>query len=391
MLRWPTIPPLPRNVKILGLASLLNDIATEMVYPLLPAFLMTVLGGNRLELGVIEGVADSVSSLLRLWSGAWSDRAGWRKGFVVIGYGVAAVVRPLAGLALVPWHLFAIRTTDRIGKGIRASPRDALIADSSDPSIRGWAFGFHQAMDHLGAAIGPALAALFLWLWPEQLRTLFLITLVPGIAVVVLLTFALREVPHQHPAADGPRLSLAPFGWPFRSYLAAIVLFTLGNSSDAFLLVRAGELGVSKALLPLLWCAFHIVKSGANFLAGAASDRLGPKPLLIAGWIAYGAAYLLFAAAANAWQVAVIFLFYGFIFSLTEPAEKAMVSMLTTPDRKGLAFGWFNFAVGVAALPSSILFGWLYQDYGVWMAFGFGAAMALVAAAVLAWVSPVRR
>jgi MFS family permease len=166
-----------------------------------------------------------------------------------------------------------------------------------------------------------------------------------------------------------------------------MALFTLGNSSDAFLLVRAGELGVHEALLPLLWCAFHIVKSGTNFLAGAASDRLGPKPLLIAGWIAYGAAYLLFAAATNAWQVAAIFLFYGFIFSLTEPAAKAMVSVLTTPERKGLAFGWFNFAVGLAALPSSIVFGWLYQDYGVWTAFGFGAAMAAVAALVLAAVA----
>jgi MFS family permease len=376
-------PHLPTNVKLLGVASLLNDVASEMIFPLLPAFFIGVLHGDKSLLGLMEGAADSVGSLLKLWSGAWSDRAGWRKGFVVFGYGVAAVTRPLAGMVGTPWQLIGIRVTDRIGKGVRTSPRDALIADSTDPAIRGRAFGFHQAMDHLGAAIGPLLATLFLLLWPEQLRALFLLAVIPGLAVVALLLFGLREVPSKKPAAEHLHLTIKPFGWRFRFYLFALVLFTLGNSSDAFVLVRAGELGVSKTYLPLLWCAFHVVKSSANLLAGRASDHLGPRPVLIAGWALYGAAYLAFAFADNSWEAWVIFLSYGFIYSLTEPASKAFVGHLTPSERKGLAFGWFNFAVGIAALPSSLIFGWLYQQFGGFVAFGWGAAMAMLAATIL--------
>src|SRR5438128_12645492 len=186
---------LPRNVKVLGGASLLNDIASEMIFPLLPTFLLTVLRGNLFYLGVIEGAADSVSSLLKLWSGGRSDQAGRRKGFVLFGYSLAAVARPLIGVIVAPWQLFFLRVGDRIGKGVRSSPRDALIADSTDPSIRGRAFGFHRAMDHLGAAVGPILATLFLLVWPDQLRPLFLLTIIPGLSVVGLLVFGLREVP----------------------------------------------------------------------------------------------------------------------------------------------------------------------------------------------------
>jgi sugar phosphate permease len=177
----PSGQPLPRNVKVLGLASLLNDTASEMIFPLLPGFLLTVLLGNRFYLGVIEGAAGSVASLLKLWSGGRSDQAGRRKGFVLFGYSLAAVTRPLIGVIVAPWQLFVVRVGDRIGKGVRTSPRDALIADSTDPSIRGRAFGFHRAMDHLGAALGPLLAAGLLWLWPGELRTLFLLTVLPGL------------------------------------------------------------------------------------------------------------------------------------------------------------------------------------------------------------------
>ncbi len=266
---------LPRNVKLLGVASLLNDVASEIIYPLMPQFLITVLGGNRFHLGIIEGVAESISSVLKLGAGGWSDKVGQRKGFVIIGYALAAVSRPLIGVVTAPWQLFAARTADRIGKGLRTSPRDALIADSTDAEVRGRAFGFHRAMDHLGAAIGPILASVFLLAWPGQLRLLFLLTLVPGLAVVALLAFGLREKPLRTPPEERPRLTLKPFDRNFRLYLLALVVFTLGNSSDAFLLVRAGELGVPTALLPLLWCAFHVVKSGGNLLAGHAVDKIG--------------------------------------------------------------------------------------------------------------------
>ena len=374
---------LPRNVKLLGTASLLNDVASEMIYPLMPQFLLTVLGGNRFQLGMIEGVADSVSSLLKLYSGAWSDRAERRKSFIVCGYMLAAVSRPLIGIVTVPWQLFAARTADRVGKGLRTSPRDALIAESTDSSMQGRAFGFHRAMDHLGAAIGPILAMAFLLLWPGELRLLFLLTLVPGLVVVGLLLVGLREQPVAKAPGQPSRLTLKPFSWNFRLYLLALVIFTLGNSSDAFLLVRAGELGIPTAMLPLLWFGFHIIKSAGNLLAGRAVDKFGPRRLIFAGWAIYAGIYLAFALATTAWQMCLFFLAYGLFFAVTEPAEKTLVTQLVGQQRKGLAFGWFNFAIGIAALPSSLLFGWLYERFDALAAFGWGAAMAILAAILM--------
>ncbi len=373
---------LPRNVKLLGLASLINDIASEMSYPLLPLFLISTLGGNRVQLGLIEGVAESAASLLKLWSGSWSDRVGRRKGFVLSGYALGGVARALLGLATAPWHMFVVRVADRIGKGIRTAPRDAVIADSTEPGIRGRAFGFHRAMDHLGAAIGPLLAAAFLWNDPGRLRTLFLLTIVPGLVVVALLVLGLRE-PGVSARQDRLRLTLAPFGRDFRVLLAALVVFTLGNASDAFLLVRAGELGVPTPQLPILWCVFHVAKSGGSLLAGRGVDRLGPRPLILTGWGVYALIYLAFALATSAWEVWALFLGYSLFYALTEPAEKALIAGLVGGERVGLAFGWYNFAIGVAALPSSLIFGALYQAFGPLTAFGWGAALAAIAALML--------
>lgn len=384
-------PPLHRNVKLLGWASCLNDIASEMIYPLLPQFLIMVLGGNRFYLGIIEGVAESGASLLKLWSGAWSDRAGRRRGFVIFGYAIAAVARPVIGLVLVPWQLFVARTGDRIGKGIRTSPRDAMIADSTDPDFRGRAFGFHRAMDHLGAAIGPVLAATFLWFWPGELRTLFLLTLLPGMIVVGLLVVGLRETTTTEPTKERPQLTLKPFDRKFRLYLLALVVFTLGNSSDAFLLVRASELGIPTAMLPLLWFAFHIVKSGGNLLAGGLVDRIGPRLPLIVGWLIYAGVYIAFGFATAAWHAWSLFLVYGVFYALTEPAEKTLIANLVGPEKKGLAFGWYNFAIGIAAFPSSLIFGGLYEEFGPLAAFGWGAGLALVASVILLCVQLPRK
>ena len=379
--------PLPRNVRLLGVASLLNDVASEMIFPLMPQFLIAVLGGTRFHLGIIEGVAESVSSLLKLLAGGWSDRAGQRKWFVIFGYAMAAVSRPLISVIMLPWQLFAARTADRVGKGLRTSPRDALIADSTSEDVRGRAFGFHRAMDHLGAAVGPILASVFLVVSPGQLRTLFLMTLIPGVAVVVLLVIGLREKTKRQLANDRLQLTLRPFDRNFRVYLLALVVFTLGNSSDAFLLVRAGELGVPTAFLPLLWCTFHFVKSGGNLLAGRAVDKFGPRPLILAGWTIYAVIYIAFALIDTAWQVWVVFWVYGLFYALTEPAEKTLVATLVGGERKGLAFGWFNFAIGIAALPSSLIFGWLYEEYGPLVAFGWGAGLSAIAAILLLCVS----
>ncbi|MCA9053056.1 MAG: MFS transporter [Planctomycetaceae bacterium] len=381
-------PRLPRNVRLLGWASLLNDIASEMVYPLLPQFLITVLGGTRMHLGVIEGIAESTASLLKLWSGALSDRLGRRKQLVVAGYSVACLVRPVMAMISAPWQLFLLRTTDRVGKGIRTSPRDALIADSTPPDQRGRAFGFHRAMDHLGAAIGPLLAMLFLWLRPDDLRTLFLLTLVPGLAVIAVVLFGLRETDSVTAPSEPVRLTLAPFGRSFRIFLVALVLFTLGNSSDAFLLVRAGELGVPTWQLPLLWLAFHLAKSGGNVWLGRWVDRVGARLPITIGWLIYALVYLAFGFADAAWHAWALFLVYALFYALTEPAEKSLVTELAGPERKGLAFGWFHFAIGVSALPSSLIFGVLYERSGAAVAFGWGAALSMLALGLLGFVSP---
>jgi len=380
---------LPRNVRILGWTSFLNDVASEMIYPLLPQFLIIVLGGNKFHLGIIEGTAESIASFNKLWAGAWSDRSGKRKSFILFGYSVAAIARPLIGLVTAPWQVFAVRFGDRIGKGVRTSPRDAMIADSTPEAMHGRAFGFHRSMDHLGAAVGPLLAAAFLWFYPGELRSLFLLAAIPGVVVLLLIIFGLRErdvVAKLDTAQPTKREQLVPlnrFDSRFRWYLLSLLLFTLGNSSDTFLLVRAGELGVPLYMLPVLWCAFNVVKSGANIYAGRLSDRIGAKRPIVVGWLAYAAIYVAFGFATSAWQAWALFLAYGFFYAVTEPAEKKLVVQLVGEHRRGLGFGWYHFTLGVAALPASLLFGWLYQTYGAPVAFTTGALLSVTASMVL--------
>lgn len=380
---------LPRNVRILGWTSFLNDVASEMIYPLLPQFLIMVLGGNKFHLGIIEGTAESIASFNKLWAGAWSDRSGKRKSFILFGYSVAAIARPLIGLVTAPWQVFAVRIGDRIGKGVRTSPRDAMIADSTPEAMHGRAFGFHRSMDHLGAAVGPLLAAAFLWFYPGELRILFLLAAIPGGVVLLLIIFGLRErdvVAKLDTAQPTKREQLVPlnrFDSRFRWYLLSLLLFTLGNSSDTFLLVRAGELGVPLYMLPVLWCAFHVVKSGANIYAGRLSDRIGAKRPIVVGWLAYAAIYVAFGFATSSWQAWALFLAYGFFYAVTEPAEKKLVVQLVGEHRRGLGFGWYHFTLGIAALPASLLFGWLYQTYGAPVAFTTGALLSVTASMVL--------
>lgn len=382
----PPPPPLPRNVKLLGLTSLLNDVASEMIFPLLPAFVKSLPGGNVFHLGLIEGVADSAASLLKLLSGALSDRSGRRKGFVVFGYTAAALARPAIAVVLAPWHLVLVRLAERIGKGVRTAPRDALIADSTEHGVRGRAFGFHRAMDHLGAAIGPLLAAAWLAWGPSDassLRWLFAASLAPGLVVVAIVMFGLRETRRAPEPIERSSSASAPFGAGFWVYLTALVVFTLGNSSDAFLLWRAEELGVAKPLLPILWCVFHIAKSGGNLLAGRLVDKIGPRPMIFGGWLLYAVIYLAFAFATSAWHVWGLFLAYAVFYAVTEPSEKTLVASLAADENRGQAFGWFNAALGIAALPASLGFGWLYKSWGPEAAFGSGAGLALLAALIL--------
>ena len=384
--------PLPRNVILLGWASLLNDVASEMLYPLLPTFLITVLGGNKAWLGTIDGIAETASSLLKLWSGARSDVTTSRKRFVVAGYGLAAIARPLMGLAGYPWQLLSLRVLDRLGKGIRTAPRDALIAEAAAEGTRGRAFGFHRAMDHLGAAIGPLLAFAFLWFWPNQLRLLFLLAIVPAIPILFLVSFGVREGRRAAPpSGDGVlKLSLKPFDGRFRLYLVALAIFTLGNSSDSFLLVRAGELGVPTAWLPVLWCVFHVAKSVLSYAAGQWIDRVGARPLIWVGWLIYALTYIAFAFATAAWHAWALFLVYAIFYALTEPSEKALVANLVGTEDRGLAYGWYNLTIGIGALPASMIFGFVYQSAGPLAAFGMGALLAALAALLLLGVSQTR-
>jgi MFS family permease len=392
---------LGRNVVTLAGVSLLTDVASEMSYPLLPIFLTTVLGASATALGAIEGVAESAASLLKLGSGWLSDRLPGRKLLVVIGYGLASLVKPLMGLTRTPGQVMAIRVADRVGKGIRTSPRDAVIADSVAPSIRGRAFGFHRAADNLGAVIGPLIAfALLRYGRGIDLRRVFLLTAIPAALSVALLVFGLREVARRPGEerdqsaglAAPPRASRAPgLGSRFWWLFVILVIFTLGNSSDVFLLLRATQLGVAPVLVPVLWALLNLVKALFNVPGGALSDRFGRRPLLVAGWGIYAAVYVGFGLAGAVWQVWVLFAAYGLYFGATEGVEKALVTDFVPAERRGAAFGFYNLAMGIAALPASLIFGELVDHAGARVAFLFGGGMALLAAVAICFVAPPGR
>lgn len=383
----PAPRPLGRNVVALSAVSFFTDVSSEMIYPLIPVFLTTVLGASASAVGVVEGAAESTAALLKLASGWLSDRVKKRKPLVVAGYALASIARPLIGLAQSVFQVAAIRVTDRIGKGIRTAPRDALIADSVDPAVRGRAFGFHRAADHAGAVAGPLIAFAVLRWEGVPLRRVFLFAAIPAVIAMIVLVVAVRETPRPAAAAEPLKLERG-LGSRFWAFLGVVLLFTLGNSTDAFLLLRAAELGVPVALAPLLWAMLHVVKSLSSTPGGALSDRIGRKPLIVAGWFVYAAVYLLFGRATAAWQAWALFAAYGIYFGLTEGVEKALVADLVPAARRGAAFGWYNLALGLGALPASILFGFIWDRAGAPVAFTFGAAMAALASLALVFVAP---
>lgn len=382
-----------RNVKLLALVSFFTDVASDMIYPLLPIFLSSVLGVSAAGLGLIEGLAESVSSLMRIPVGMWSDRLRRRKPYVVFGYLLASVVRPLVGVAQGAGQVLAIRLADRFGKGIRTAPRDALIADSVEASQRGYAFGLHRSADNLGAVVGPLIAWAVLGAGLTDLRGLFLWAALPGALAVgtLLLVREVRPAAAPVPADAAPARAPAPdapLGGAFRRYLGVLFLFTLSTSTDAFLLLRASQLGVPTALVPVLWAMLHVVKSGSAVVGGALSDRFGRRPLILGGWTVYAAVYLGFAHASAAWHAWALFLVYGLYFGMTEGVEKALVADLAPTTRRGTAFGWFNAVVGLAALPASVLFGVVWERFGSAAAFTMGAGVAAAAAVLFTLLVP---
>ena len=398
--------PLPRNVKALGVVSLFADVSSDMIFPLLPLFLTSVLGASGAMLGMIEGLAETVAAMLKLASGWWSDRVRSRKPLVVAGYGISALVRPVIALATFPWHVLAGRVADRVGKGIRSSPRDALIADVTPIADRGRAYGFHRAADNFGAVLGPLVAWLMLQQSGLELRTVFLWASLPAFLSVIVLLVFVREVgvgkrapeadakrtAHTEVAASATPASAAsqPLGGSFWRYVAVLFVFTLGCSTDAFLLLRSSQIGVPVALIPILWAAHNLVRSLAGVPGGRLSDRIGRRAPIIAGWAIYAAVYILFAFASEAWHAWALMLAYGLYFGLTEGAEKALVADLVPAARRGAAFGWFNFVTGVAALPASVLFGVVWDRVGPLAAFSMGASLAAAATVGLLVLVPRR-
>ena len=379
------------NVLVLGLVSFFTDVSSEMIYPLLPMFVATLPGGSAAFLGLIEGAAETTAALLKLVSGSYSDRVASRKGLVLWGYGVSAIARPLIALATAPLGVLLVRMSDRVGKGLRTSPRDALIADSTPASGRGKAYGFHRSMDHAGAVIGPLLASAALFLLANDLRTVFWLAAIPGLLAVILIILKVREAPREA-AVRSPAKRMLPGALPhgpIRGYLAILLLFTLGNSSDAFLLLKASRSGMSASGVALLWTAFHLVKMLATMPFGALSDRIGRKKVIICGWAVYALSYCGFALAESRWQVCGVFLFYGIFYGLTEGVEKAFVADMAPAAQNGTAFGWYNLAIGVGALPASLIFGAIWSWAGPAAAFSFGAGLAALAALLLALL-PVR-
>ena len=357
-----------------------------MIYPLLPSFLVGTLRAGPAFVGLVEGVAESVASLMRVVAGRVSDRLPRRKPLIVAGYTLSSLARPLVAAAAAPWHVLAVRAVDRVGKGLRGAPRDALLAEVTAPSDLGRAYGFHRAMDHAGAVAGPLVASALL-LWRSDLRLVFALAALPALASVLVLVLGVREEPRARVAAGPGAGGSAPLSPAMRRYLLVLAVFTLGNSSDAFLLLRAQDAGVPLATIPLLWAALHVVKSAASTAGGSLSDRLGRRATIAAGWVLFAIAYAGLAVASAPWHVWALFGVYGLFTALTEGAERALVADLAPADGRGHAFGAFHAVTGVMTLPASLLTGVLWQALGPAAALLTGAGLALAAAALLrAWV-----
>jgi len=373
----------------LGFVSLFNDVASEMIYPMLPLFLTSVLGASTFELGAIEGVAEATAALLKMASGILTDLISKRKPFVFVGYVMSSFLRPLIGLAQVWPVILLIRFLDRIGKGIRTAPRDALIADVTESRLRGRAYGLNRSMDHAGAVIGPVLAFFLLMLPGIDLRHLFFLAAIPAVLVLLIVLFAVRE-PKKHQIGNAkiefsPSKDWKDLGTDFKWLLLAIFIFTLGNSTDAFLLIRLYSVGISGKWIALLWAGHNLVKMGGNIFGGRLSDGHQRKNILLSGWIFYAFIYFCFAFVHTTPALITIFLAYGVYYGLVEPSERALITDLVPARLRGTGFGCFNLAIGAALLPASLVFGFVWKVFGLSYAFTMGALLALVAVLILSY------
>lgn len=374
-----TILSLPRTVWLIGLISFLNDAASEMVYPLMPLYLATVLMAGPKALGIIEGIAEATSSIFKLVSGVIVDRTKKAKPWIVLGYVLAGFSRPLIVIANSWLWVVAIRFTDRMGKGLRTSPRDALLAETVPESQRGMTFGLHRSMDNAGAVIGPLLAA-FLLAQGMAIKDIFLWAILPAV-ITVILALCIQE-PTRENNLPSYRFSWSLAGMPdqFKRYLLVAGIFALGNSSDMFLLLRAKELGVPQEQIPLLWAAISLITTIFGTPLSALSDSTGRKHFILIAWLAFAFFYIgMGLPSASTYQVFGLFTIYGLFKAATEGVEKALVADLAPKGLTGTAFGWFNLINGLMLLPASIIFGWIYESVGPLYAFSFSGTCALIA------------
>lgn len=392
---------LPRNVWAASLTSFCMDVSSEMVLNLLPLFLYGVLGVKTNVIGLIEGIAEATSSLLKLFSGWLSDKLRTRKWLAVAGYGISALAKPFFYFAN-SWGLVAgVRWADRVGKGIRTAPRDALVADSIAPEQRGLAFGFHRAADTGGAMVGLLIALGIVWATQQHagvlnratFQTVVLVSLIPAILAVLFLTFGARDVPVTQ-AHTLPRFALRALGKRFMLFLFIVGIFDVGNSSDAFLVLRAQERGLSVLGILGMLITFNLVYTLVSAPAGAFSDRIGRRRIIIGGWLVYAAIYLGFALAGTGWQVWLLYTLYGIYYGLAYGATKAFIADIVPATLHGTAYGTYNAVMGILDFPASLIAGVLWQGVGRWAGFGpsapfyFGAALAFIAALLMLFVMP---
>ncbi|OGY25018.1 MAG: MFS transporter [Candidatus Woykebacteria bacterium RBG_13_40_7b] len=375
-----------KNVFFLGLVSLLNDASSEMIYPLIPLFLTQVLGASLATVGIIEGIAESTAAILKTFSGYLSDKIGRRKGLTVIGYSLSAISKPILSVATSPLHVLLVRFSDRVGKGIRTAPRDALVSFSANKKNLGKSFGFHRAMDNLGATIGPLLAFVLLVLFHNNFRLIFLLSFVASaIAVVVLIVFV-KEVKLKKSTVEMPKISWSIFSLRFYVFLLAILIFSLGNSSDAFLVLRAKNLGMSLFLIPVAYAVFNIVYSIFSTPLGAFSDKIGRRKTLTFGFLIFALVYFGFGQADAQIFIWPLFALYGIYAAATEGVIRAYTADLVGEKIRGTAYGLLNGTIGIALLPASVVAGFLWDRVSPSAPFYYGATLALLALLVLLFV-----
>ena len=383
---------LPRNVWIVTATSFLTDISSEMLANLVPLFLANVLGAGTAIVGLIEGLAETTASLMKIYSGALSDKLGKRKSLTVLGYALSSVAKPFLYFANSWGWVLGVRFSDRLGKGIRTAPRDALVAAGVDEKQRGLAFGLHRAGDTFGAFLGIGIAALIVWLTQSQaldltrhtFQVVVLASILPAFLAVFVLALGAREISLKSKTAS-PVFSLKGLDRRFKLFLLVVILFTLGNSSDAFIILRAQERGLNVLHVLLVMMTFSFIYALLSGPLGALSDKIGRRKLIIAGWLAYALVYLGFAVSSSGWQIWTLFGFYGIYYAATEGVAKALIADLVPPERRGTAYGLYNAAIGLTVFPASLIAGLLWQGLGSWHGFGpsapfyFGASLALLA------------